>query len=499
MQHRLPILACAIALGLAGLASVADAQTWTAIGTDSDHTAYSVDVSSISGSGNARSAWVQEIPTSKKWMASQSFWYSSELVRFEFDCENEDIFPQAETYRDEAGAILSNQAHVAAPTSFYPVPPGTIGNMLLKYVCNGSTSPSISPSTQRLMPFGPETQIDWTQVASNDSAVDYVTKAGIDDEGKGVILFYNKETYSTPQANGGDAPYSVGYYISAINCLSKTYLIMVEDLYGLSGNYISSKKISSDQVHPTPIVPNSFADAERQAVCPGSNAIASVPQEPVPAPAISSGTAWLGPGGYLITADHVVDGATSLALAQGGKYIGTAELVLADPANDIAVLKPAFIDGVHPSIAIRSVPPKLGERIFTLGYPAPDQLGLSVKVTSGEISALTGQDAVTHRIDDARLMQVSAPVQPGNSGGPVMDANGEAIGIVISRLQLTSSSELAQNVNYALKIGYVQALLAGLPALSPDRPVQPTSSMVDAIAQLQRGVFLIVASGSAGH
>src|SRR6185295_4016997 len=86
------------------------------------------------------------------------------------------------------------------------------------------------------------------------------------------------------------------------------------------------------------------------------------------------GTGWLGPKGYLITANHVIEGATQLELAYDGKIVGKAEVVVTDPANDIAILKP-ILPGPHPVIPFDTAPVHLGDRVFTLGYPAPDVLG----------------------------------------------------------------------------------------------------------------------------
>jgi S1-C subfamily serine protease len=271
----------------------------------------------------------------------------------------------------------------------------------------------------------------------------------------------------------------------------------VRDLYNSAGTLVETRKNSPEEIHPVAVQNGSLAALEFQAACGVAQSSSGAPA--APSAALSSGTAWLGPKGYLITANHVVDGATELILAQGGKYVGTAEVVVTDPANDIAVLKPMFTDGSHPPIVLAEAPAQLGEDVFTIGYPAPDQLGLSVKVTQGQVSALTGQDVATHRIDDARLMQVSVPVQSGNSGGPLMDMDGRVVGIIISKLDMTSSDEIAQNVNYALKIAYVRALLDGLRPLAADGRAKLVHTVVDAVAAHQAGVFLIIASKRASQ
>ena len=206
------------------------------------------------------------------------------------------------------------------------------------------------------------------------------------------------------------------------------------------------------------------------------------------------GTGWLGPKGYIITANHVIEGATLLELARDGKVFGRAELVVADPANDIAILRPLKPLPTRTAISFSAAPAQLGERVFTLGYPAPDMLGMALKMTSGEVSAMAGNDVATGRRDDARFLQVSMPIHSGNSGGPVIDDQGRAVGIVISKMTKAGENEIAQNVNYALKIGYVRNLLSELPAVSAPVAATPRPTISGLVEELRGSVFLVIAS-----
>jgi TPR repeat protein len=151
--------------------------------------------------------------------------------------------------------------------------------------------------------------------------------------------------------------------------------------------------------------------------------------------------------GHVLTAAHVVTGAQALAVmtADGEK---AARVLRIDQANDLAVLK---IDGaglrplqIGPSRRIR-----LGQAVSTIGFPNIGIQGFSPKVTKGEISSMNGAS------DDPRSWQISVPVQPGNSGGPLLDENGHLIGVVVSKLGLKAAraiGDIPQNVNYAVKI-----------------------------------------------
>lgn len=132
--------------------------------------------------------------------------------------------------------------------------------------------------------------------------------------------------------------------------------------------------------------------------------------------------------------------------------------------------------------------------MFTLGYPAPDMLGMALKMTSGEVSAMSGNDVASGRMDDARFLQVSIPIHSGNSGGPVIDSQGRAVGIVISKMFKAGEDEVAQNVNYALKIGYVRSLMAELPLLGAPVAASPRPSLSALVAELQGSVFLVIAT-----
>jgi S1-C subfamily serine protease len=173
--------------------------------------------------------------------------------------------------------------------------------------------------------------------------------------------------------------------------------------------------------------------------------------------------------GYLLTCLHVVNNATSISVGttQG---VFPAELVQSDTVKDVALLKVAGSFAALPLASGDNV--QLGEPVFTIGFPNPNVQGLQPKLTRGDISSLAGAQ------DDPNEYQVSVPVQPGNSGGALLDENGNVVGIVAARLSdwaaVATSGMTAQDVNYAIKSSCAKKLLdtaVGWPArLKPPYP-----------------------------
>jgi TPR repeat protein len=168
------------------------------------------------------------------------------------------------------------------------------------------------------------------------------------------------------------------------------------------------------------------------------------------------------PEGHCFTNYHVVKGCDQFSVVPAGSTERLpADLVAVDKANDLAILK---IRGWKAPEGAPSEPPpvvdsrgaRAGDHVFTFGYPAPGMLSDAVKYTSGDINALSGLHG------DQRLMQVSMPIQPGNSGGPVALDDGRVVGIVVSTVSpevfFKNSNSLPQNVNFAVKADYLRIL-----------------------------------------
>jgi serine protease Do len=146
--------------------------------------------------------------------------------------------------------------------------------------------------------------------------------------------------------------------------------------------------------------------------------------------------------GHLLTNHHVVESCTDISVRQPGQSPLRARLMASDAANDLAVLATDFPQKTVPPLSIRA---RLGESVYVYGYPQSSILASTGNFTIGNVTAMAGSG------DDSRKIQISAPVQQGNSGGPALDQYGNVIGVVQSKQVAFASGDVPQNVNFAIK------------------------------------------------
>jgi S1-C subfamily serine protease len=161
--------------------------------------------------------------------------------------------------------------------------------------------------------------------------------------------------------------------------------------------------------------------------------------------------------GHVVTNDHVVPFCNSVYVFDG-KNIVEATVVSRDTENDLALLK--LPTATRRFVAFRdNAALRAGESVVVTGFPLPGLLGSDMSITSGSITSLKGLR------NDNRMVQISAPVQPGNSGGPLLDDAGDVVGIVSRTLNplaidVAQGGPLPQNVNFAIKANVVEQFLA---------------------------------------
>lgn len=200
-----------------------------------------------------------------------------------------------------------------------------------------------------------------------------------------------------------------------------------------------------------------------------------------------SGTCFLiNSQGYLATNYHVIKNAKSINIRGINENYNTsvpAEVLQSDANNDIAILK---LKNIYNRIAEIKFPFQyskvaVGTEVYVLGYPLRASMGDEIKLTSGIVSSNSGFQG------DITTYQISAPVQPGNSGGPVFDKQGNIIGIVSSKHIGT------ENVSYAIKLSYLNNVLQSLPFDLNTNSVNKLSAFpfTSKVAEIKKFVYII--------
>lgn len=180
--------------------------------------------------------------------------------------------------------------------------------------------------------------------------------------------------------------------------------------------------------------------------------------------------------GIVLTNSHVVAQCRNIRITLDGTPAIAATVVARDAANDLAALKASF----RPTSVARfreDKPLRSGDAIVAIGYPLSSLLSREPNVTAGLISAMAGLRG------DPRSYQITAPVQKGNSGGPLADMSGNVVGIVSAKLNAmkiaNSTGDLPQNVNFAIKAELARKFLADNSIPFDTAPAKTTLSPAD--------------------
>jgi S1-C subfamily serine protease len=206
-------------------------------------------------------------------------------------------------------------------------------------------------------------------------------------------------------------------------------------------------------------------------------------QKPVPAnPGQYSGTGFAISGnGYLATNIHVIKDADSIYVETNKGEAYKATLVYEDKTCDLAILK--ILDSTFklppPPYRLKNIQAPLGDEVYTLGYPRDE-----IVYGKGYISSETGFRG------DSNAYQIAIPVNPGNSGGPLIDSKGQVLGII------TGKESPSDDVAFAVKSSFLINMLDSLPKdFNRNALVKPhaprSQNRVDQIRQLQPYIFLV--------
>jgi S1-C subfamily serine protease len=204
----------------------------------------------------------------------------------------------------------------------------------------------------------------------------------------------------------------------------------------------------------------------------------------------SSGTGFfITEDGYLITNEHVAGNGAQVRLVTEAGLI-SAKVVKVDTANDLALLKVEGKFAPLPVVSSRAV--KMGGTVATVGFPNIGLQGFAPKLAKGEIAALSGAQ------DDPRYFQISVPVQPGNSGGALVNERGNVVGVVAAKLNVAAavatSGALPENVNYAVKSSLLLSFLESVPEVAAKlkEPNTKDSKFEDVVKSAEKAAVLVL-------
>ncbi len=238
-------------------------------------------------------------------------------------------------------------------------------------------------------------------------------------------------------AKGSSAPFQLppnGKIVAGIGSMATILKEIENDKLGAQGDALAMEEGMTTPLAPPPALPV----LQQPAAAPQPPAITA----PVQPARTGNGTGFVvSKEGHLLTNAHVVEGCESLQIA--GQVVGVLSV---DDSFDLALLKGE--PSTSEVAAFSPRPASLNADITIAGYPLSGLLS-GLNVTRGSVTGLKGLAG------DATTMQISAPVQPGNSGGPAVDSSGRVVGVVVSKLDAKlvaeATGDIPQNVNFAIR------------------------------------------------
>lgn len=333
---------------------------------------------------------------------------------------------------------------------------------------------------------------EWIPITENKGVKYYAKKQSLERQGNNVIFITGRDLGADIKSVN-NRKYRYDAEISTIDCRNGTYSSGDSELFDSSGIFVERVKASLADKTPHPIN-GEVGTVYKNLMCQfedksNSSAQTNDNQQVKNESSFATGTSWQISKKHLVTAYHVVQGATAISVMINDDDIRLASLVTYDEKNDLAIIK---IDGnplkTNP-INLATSPVKIGSDVAVLGFPLPELLGTKLQANTGEVSAIHGLH------NDPRFYRITANVQGGNSGGPVLNQRGEVIGVVSSKLSdletLKNKGELPQNVNFAIKNHYLKSLLesANITAPKIQRKLKPIEEVIE---EMKDSVFLLI-------
>jgi S1-C subfamily serine protease len=466
----------------AGAAGAARAEEWATTAVSST-ALYEADVSTLEVKQDVVKSWMRETLVRPRRDEKTHKLFVVTLTQRSDDCGGRRFALGAYVRRDASGQTAASGE---SGTGWQAVAPGSVAESIWRTVCTAARPPkekaflpSIADGAWRSL--GQSADRKYLLSVKSDEIVKL---------GDNLVGSIARSDYAQPEWIDG---YAVRHIValSIVDCANETSASAGADFYASPSLRVRAARVDPKQAKFEPMAPGSFLANNLKELCAAARPLkAKAPEaDKDKEPQFSSGTAWGVDKGYLVTAAHVIDGANAIDVYRDGEKVGEAKVVVADFANDLALLSfTKAPPGKLKVLPLANRAPVLGRPVFTLGYPAPEVMGQAVKMTSGQINSISGMQ------DDTRMLQISIPVQGGNSGGPVMGWDASVLGVVDSKLEKLDPEghEPPQNVNYAVKSAYLKPMLDDLPDLGNYEPVKAAATQEETIAAVREAVFMLL-------
>jgi S1-C subfamily serine protease len=198
--------------------------------------------------------------------------------------------------------------------------------------------------------------------------------------------------------------------------------------------------------------------------------------------------------GHIVTNHHVIDGCGELKGNLTGEAAMALRVVSSDATNDLALLQAPSTATFKEFARIRDRSIRSGDSVVAIGFPYRGLLSSDFTVTTGIVSSLSGMR------NDSRFLQISAPVQPGNSGGPLFDTTGQIVGVVTGKLDnlriAVATGNIPENINFAIKTGALRDFLDN--SVVPYQTAEPKGELktTDIAANARAYTMLISCTGT---
>ncbi|MFZ1148233.1 MAG: trypsin-like peptidase domain-containing protein [Xanthobacteraceae bacterium] len=321
-------------------------------------------------------------------------------------------------------------------------------------------------SVTLILTFDGQAQFEIQGAATREAVVGKLPSQAINAWRKSRLLVAtaNKQTLQFDLAAAGNVVPSIEYCVDKIN----------------TNGIASAGDFSYPKAKPSTAKASAKSDDEP----------AEKPSEPDKLVSVSGSGFVVSRNAYIVTNNHVVADCVGDI---HGNLVGQApvklRVVSADEENDLALLQGTKKFKEKDIATIRASAVNSGDQVVAIGYPLHGLLTSDLTVTTGIISSLAGLH------NDTRFLQISAPVQPGNSGGPLHDNSGNIVGVVSAKLDalrmVKATGDIPQNINFAIKTGALRDFLDN--SAVPYQTADPGSEMKTAdIASAARTYTMLI-------